>query len=79
MWLIFCKTRVPKALADDLEAVKDDESAVKELGIKFGINMTKRLMEMGAPVLHYYTLNKDKTTFAVLDGIGRLRPTSAEN
>jgi len=70
----FCKTRVPKHVEEGIEAIKDDVEAVKNFGITFGIALCKRLLEVGAPGLHYYTLNSSVVTKAIVDGIEVLAP-----
>lgn len=66
----FCKTRIPQSLADDLDAIKDDDAAVAKFGIDFGIKMCRRLVEMGVCGLHFYTLNQSAATSAIIDGLG---------
>ena len=45
----FCKSRVPQKMLDDLAPIKDDEEAVKSYGLAFGVEMCRRLLELGAP------------------------------
>ena len=66
----FCKTRVPESLADELDGIKDDDSAVAKFGVDFGIKMCRRLAELGACGLHFYTLNQSVATSAIIDGLG---------
>lgn len=66
----FCHTRVPKALAEKMESIKDDDKAVKAFGIEFGIEICKKLLEGGTLVLHFYTLNLEKVVYGILDGLG---------
>ena len=63
----FCKSRVPTALAAKLETIKDDEAAVKAFGAAFGVEMCRRLLELGAEGLHVYTLNASVAARAVLE------------
>lgn len=62
----FCKTMVPPALDEALEAVKDDDDKVKELGVRVGADMCKRLMAAGINGLHFYTLNLEKAVVDIL-------------
>lgn len=66
----FCRTRVPAELSEKLEAIKDDEDAVKAFGIELGVQTCRDLLAMGAPGLHYYTLNLEKATYAIMDAMG---------
>lgn len=66
----FCKTRVPTDLRAKMDSLKDDPEAVKAFGIEFGIQMCQDLIEIGVDVLHFYTLNLEKTTYGILSGLG---------
>eukprot|EP00536_Pseudo-nitzschia_multiseries_P011260 jgi/Psemu1/297821/fgenesh1_pm.374_\ len=66
----FCKTRVPTELRAKMDSLKDDPDAIKAFGIEFGIQMCQDLTEIGVHVLHFYTLNLEKTTYGILDGLG---------
>jgi 5,10-methylenetetrahydrofolate reductase len=50
--------------------LKDDDTAFKAFGIELGINMSKKLLEYGAPGLHFYTLNHSHITVQILSSIG---------
>jgi len=52
---------IPEDLSDAVQACKDDK-AVKEVGIEWMINQCKELKEMGAPVLHFYTMGNAEPT-----------------
>jgi len=65
-----CKTFVPKHILEALEPIKSDDAAVKEYGVKLGIEMCKTLLDAGAPGLHFYTLNLEKSVFQMLEGLG---------
>ena len=65
----FCKSRVPLALASGLEAIKDDEAAVREFGIQYGEEMCRSLVQAGACGLHFYTLNSSVVTRAIVERI----------
>jgi methylenetetrahydrofolate reductase (NADPH) len=67
----FCKTRVPAELVKRVSDVKHDEELTKQLGIDLGAEMSEALLELGAPGLHFYTLNLERVTFGVLDKLGR--------
>lgn len=66
----FCKTRVPKSLEDKMDSMKDDQAAVKAFGVEFGADVCKSLLEAGAPVLHFYTLNLEKVVYGITDELG---------
>lgn len=67
----FCKTRVPPALQEKMDAIQNDAAAVKDFGIEFGTQMCRELVDSGLiDVLHFYTLNLEKVVYGVLDGLG---------
>ncbi len=73
----FCKTRVPQHITDTLEAIKDSDDAIKAYGISLGTMMCERLLAAGAPGLHMYTLNLDKSAVAILRHV-KLIPAAAK-
>merc|ERR1719377_203275 len=44
-----CKTKVPPSFSERLDAVKDDEEKVKDMGVQIGIEQCKELMAKGTP------------------------------
>lgn len=66
----FCKTRVPAELQAKMDSIAEDTEAMKTFGVEYGIQMCKELMEIGVDVLHFYTLNLEKVTFGILQGLG---------
>ncbi|PSC68978.1 5,10-methylenetetrahydrofolate reductase [Micractinium conductrix] len=66
----FCKTAVPQHMADTLEAIKGSDEAVKAFGISLGTMMCQRLLDGGAPGLHMYTLNLERSAVAILENVG---------
>ena len=66
----FCKTKVPADIAASLEAIKDDEDAVKKFGVELGTSMCRRLLDAGVPGIHLYTLNLEATAVAILENLG---------
>ncbi|CAN0144090.1 unnamed protein product [Ascophyllum nodosum] len=66
----FCETRVPPEIREALKPICSDDEAVKNYGVGLGIKMCKRLMDGGAPGLHFYTLNLERSVRLILDGLG---------
>jgi len=66
----FCKTHVPAEVTTALEAIKDDDSAVKDYGVELAVKMCTQLMEQGVPGLHLYTLNLEKSCVSILETLG---------
>ena len=53
-----CGAKIPAALAEKLEAVKDDPESVVKLGIEHATAQCRELLSRGAPGIHFYTLNR---------------------
>ncbi len=60
----------PKALAERFHQVADDPEAVIELGVEVAADMCQRLLDAGAPGLHFYTLNRSRSTIEVYEALG---------
>ncbi len=56
----------PPALAAKFEKVADDAKAVRALGIQEAIRLAQRLVDEGAPGLHFITFNFSKATREVM-------------
>ncbi len=56
----------PKHLAAKFDAVADDPKAVRALGIEQAIELAQRLLDEGAPGLHFITMNFSKATREVM-------------
>ena len=60
----------PHELAQRFRAVDGDNDAVAELGVEVATQMCETLLEAGAPGLHFYTLNRSRSTMAVYAALG---------
>lgn len=55
---------IPDDLYNEIEKCKDN-AAIKEVGIEWGIQQSKELMEAGVPVLHYYSMGKSDSVYRI--------------
>jgi methylenetetrahydrofolate reductase (NADPH) len=60
----------PTDLADRFRRVADDPEAVIELGVEVAASLSQRLLDAGAPGLHFYTLNRSRSTIEVYEALG---------
>lgn len=67
-----CNHDVPKEIVDEIEKIKDDETAIRDFGVKYAVDLCKKLLEGGVPGLHFYTLNREVVTGRVLSELGLL-------
>lgn len=74
----FCKTYVPEHISNVLEAIKDNDAAIKAYGISLGTQMCQRLLDSGVPGVHMYTLNLDKSAVGILKNIGLVSEEQAK-
>ena len=61
---------VPAGLAAQLEAVTGDPAAGRAIGHQHALAMCRRLLDAGAPSLHFYTFNRAAATLALLADLG---------
>jgi len=66
-----CGARIPPELAHRLRRVQDDPALVMATGIEHAIKQCRRLLEGGAPGLHFYTVNKSHATRSILAAVRR--------
>lgn len=60
----------PPELGERFHAVADDADAVSRLGVEVAADMCQRLLDLGAPGLHFYTLNRSRSTIEVYEALG---------
>jgi methylenetetrahydrofolate reductase (NADPH) len=60
----------PEWLADRLRAVEEDAEAMHAVGIQEATRLCERLLDYGAPGLHFYTLNRSPATREIYRNLG---------
>ena len=65
-----CGAEIPRWVAQRMNAFADDVESVREFGADVVAQLCRRLIEGGAPGLHFYTLNLSKPTLNVISRIG---------
>ena len=60
----------PVDIADRFHAVADDPAAVQQLGVEVASDLARELLDLGAPGLHFYTLNRSTSTREVYQALG---------
>ncbi|KAF1690592.1 methylenetetrahydrofolate reductase [NAD(P)H] [Pseudoxanthomonas taiwanensis] len=61
-----CGAEIPRWIGKRMQALGDDVAAVREFAADVVAGLCRRLVEGGAPALHFYTLNLARPTEAVL-------------
>ena len=64
-----CGARIPPALRDLLDRVKDDDTAVVAVGVEWARDQCRRLLAGGAPGIHFYTLNRSHSSQMIVDAL----------
>lgn len=64
-----CGTKIPPELESRLEKLQDDPAAVARVGVEWALRQCRGLLEGGAPGIHFYTLNKTRSTAEILAGL----------
>lgn len=59
---------IPEALADALQKAKSDAEA-KEIGIEWGIQQSKELINEGVPCLHFYTMGNSEPVKRIVKSV----------
>ena len=65
-----CGAEIPRWLAKRLTAYGDDVDAIREFSTDVVADLCRKLVDGGAPGLHFYTLNRAKPTLAILERMG---------
>ena len=65
-----CGAELPGTLVDSLEKHADNDEACAEFGIQYATQQCEELLRNGVPGLHFYTLNKARSTTMILRNLG---------
>jgi methylenetetrahydrofolate reductase (NADPH) len=65
-----CGSKIPPALRVKLDALGTDDEAAAEFGIEYATKQCEELLRAGVPGLHFYTLNKSRSTVQILKNLG---------
>jgi len=65
-----CGAKIPPPLRSKLDQLAGNDEAAAEFGIEYATQQCGELLRAGAPGLHFYTLNKSRSTVQVLKNLG---------
>ncbi|XP_074654061.1 methylenetetrahydrofolate reductase (NADPH)-like [Tubulanus polymorphus] len=68
------KLQVPQEIIDAIEPIKDNDEAIRNLGIDLSVKMCRDLLQQNFNGIHFYTLNRDVATVTILKQIGLWNP-----
>ena len=64
-----CGAEIPRWIRMRMECFRGDEQSIKQLGEEIVTSLCDELLAMGAPGLHFYTMNQAEPTIAIWDNL----------
>jgi methylenetetrahydrofolate reductase (NADPH) len=68
-----CGAQIPPKMMERLEQLGDNDEAVTQFGIEHATRQCEELLRNGAPGIHFYTLNKTRSTTEIVKNLGLAR------
>ncbi|MDD5033521.1 MAG: methylenetetrahydrofolate reductase [NAD(P)H] [Methylococcaceae bacterium] len=65
-----CGAEIPRWIRKRLEVFGDDRPSIRAFGLEVVTDLCRRLLERGAPGLHFYTLNQAEASLAIWENLG---------
>ena len=65
-----CGADIPRWVRKRLEVFGDDRASIRAFGLEVVTGLCRRLLEQGAPGLHFYTLNQAEASLAIWKDLG---------
>jgi len=65
-----CGADIPRWIRKRLEGFGDDRTAIRAFGLEIITDLCRRLLEQGAPGLHFYTLNQSEAVLGIWNNLG---------
>jgi len=65
-----CGAEIPRWVRKQLESLGDDRAAIRAFGLDVVSALCRRLLDGGAPGLHFYTMNLAGPTLAIAERLG---------
>jgi len=70
-FVAMCGAKIPDELEARLAPIQNDSEAVIREGIEWGARQCRELLDAGAPGIHFYTLNRSRSTTDILTRLRR--------
>lgn len=65
-----CGAEIPRWLAWRLKDFGDDLESLRAYGMEVTVELCRQLLELGAPGLHFYTMNQSEPTLSICKELG---------
>lgn len=72
-FVTLCGAKLPTHFLRRLDELDGDDEAVAAYGIEYATEQCASLLEFGVPGLHFYTLNKARSTVQIVRNLGLLK------
>ena len=72
-----CGASIPKSMSTRLRVLGENDDAVAEYGIDYASQQCRELLDGGAPGIHFYCLNKARSTVQVVKNLNLRASSSA--
>ena len=69
-----CGADIPRWIRKRLEQLGDDREGIRAFGLEVISDLCQRLLEEGAPGLHFYTLNQSEAVLGIYRNLGMTIP-----
>ena len=69
-FVALCGADLPASLVAELDKRADDNEATTQFGIEYATRQCEELLAEGVPGLHFYTLNRARSTTEILKNLG---------
>lgn len=73
-----CGAEIPRWIRLRLQGFGDDTASIKAFGLDVVTELCARLLERGAPALHFYTMNQSAATLEICQRLGLRTPSPTE-
>jgi len=64
-----CGAEIPRWLRRKLESYADDTDSIKSFGTEFVSELSQKLLDIGAPGLHFYSMNQTEATLGIWNNL----------
>lgn len=65
-----CGAEIPRWIRSRLEGFGDDKESLREFGLEVTTNLCERLLEGGAPGIHFFSMNQTEPTRTMWNNLG---------
>jgi methylenetetrahydrofolate reductase (NADPH) len=65
-----CGAEIPRWMRRKFESFGDDSASIRAFGLDVVTDLCQRLLDAGAPGLHFYCMNQAEPTLAICERLG---------